>query len=79
MLTREGGFDLVAPSPISLSHSGEGEVVPPREFTAAELKEYVEMYIMAASNAIEAGFDGVEVHAANGYLPPRPIFADGVK
>ena len=39
VLTREGGFDLVAPSPISLSRSGEGEVVAPREFTAAELKE----------------------------------------
>ena len=68
MLKQEGGFDLVAPSPIPLSHSGEGEVVVPRELTVAELKEYVELYTKAASNAIEAGFDGVEVHAANGYL-----------
>jgi len=44
-----------------------GDVVP-RELTVAELGEYVQLYSKAASNAIEAGFDGVEVHAANGYL-----------
>ena len=36
--------------------------------TAAEIKEYVQLYATAAKNAIEAGFDGVEIHAANGYL-----------
>jgi NADPH2 dehydrogenase len=65
VLKQEGGFDLVAPSPIPLSNSS-GDV--PRELTNAELKEYVELYSKAARNAIEAGFDGVEVHAANGYL-----------
>ena len=40
----------------------------PRELTVAEIKEYVQLYSKAARNAIEAGFDGVEVHAANGYL-----------
>jgi len=71
-LKQEGGFDLVAPSPIPLGndgpHAGDGEVVVPRELTAAEIKEYVQLYSKAASNAIEAGFDGVEVHAANGYI-----------
>ncbi|KAI9459254.1 putative NADPH2 dehydrogenase chain OYE2 [Lactarius psammicola] len=75
VLRQEGGFDLVAPSPISLGndgpHSGDGELVVPRELTAAEIKEYVQLYSKAASNAIEAGFDGVEVHAANGYLPDQ--------
>ena len=68
VLKREGGFDIVAPSPIPLAHSGDGELVIPRELTVAELREYVQLYSKAASNAIEAGFDGVEVHAANGYL-----------
>jgi NADPH2 dehydrogenase len=72
VLKQEGGFDLVAPSPISLGtggpHSGNEEVVVPHELTAAEIKEYVQLYSKAATNAIEAGFDGVEVHAANGYL-----------
>jgi NADPH2 dehydrogenase len=65
VLKQEGGFDLVAPSPIPLSNSS-GDV--PRELTNAELREYVQLYSKAARNAIEAGFDGVEVHAANGYL-----------
>ena len=34
----------------------------------SEIKEYVQLYANAARNAIKAGFDGVEVHAANGYL-----------
>ena len=33
-----------------------------------EVKELVNKYIQAAKNAIEAGFDGVEIHGANGYL-----------
>ena len=72
VLKREGGFDLVAPSPIPLRVSngtepGDNDVVP-RELTVSELREYLQLYSKAASNAIEAGFDGVEVHAANGYL-----------
>nr|GAT44830.1 predicted protein [Mycena chlorophos] len=34
-------------------------------------QEYVKLYAQAARNAIEAGFDGVEVHSANGYLPDQ--------
>ncbi|KAG2082356.1 hypothetical protein BD769DRAFT_1545217 [Suillus cothurnatus] len=33
-----------------------------------EIKEYVTTYVAAAKNAIRAGFDGVEIHGANGYL-----------
>ncbi|KAI9440786.1 hypothetical protein H4582DRAFT_2056070 [Lactarius indigo] len=62
VLEKRGGFDLVAPSPISLRigglHSGDEVVIVPRELTVAE----------AEDNVIEAGFDGVEVHAANDYL-----------
>jgi len=75
VLKQEGGFDLVAPSPIPLGNpldnglnSSDEELVVPRELTGAELREYVQLYSKAANNAIEAGFDGVEIHAANGYL-----------
>ena len=72
VLKQEGDYGLVAPSPISLGsdgpHSGDGEIVVPHELTAAEIREYVQLYSKAASNAIEAGFDGVELHAANGYF-----------
>ena len=42
---------------------------PPRALTLTEIRSTVEDYARAASNALAAGFDGVEVHAANGYLP----------
>ncbi|KAJ7691445.1 hypothetical protein B0H17DRAFT_982629 [Mycena rosella] len=41
---------------------------PLRALTVAEIKEYVGLYAQAAKNAIEARFDGVEIHGANGYL-----------
>ncbi|KAF8261819.1 putative NADPH2 dehydrogenase chain OYE2 [Lactarius quietus] len=71
ILRQEGGFDLVGPSPIPFgngSSSDDEKIAAPRELTVAELREYVQLYSKAASNAIEAGFDGVEVHAAHGYL-----------
>jgi N-ethylmaleimide reductase len=40
----------------------------PRELRVAEIRELVALYAQAARNALEAGFDGVEIHAANGYL-----------
>ncbi|KAG1460652.1 hypothetical protein G6F56_005900 [Rhizopus delemar] len=40
----------------------------PRPLTVLEIKEWVQTYKQAALNAIEAGFDGVEIHSANGYL-----------
>lgn len=42
---------------------------PSRAMTTAEVEEAVSQYRGAARNAREAGLDGVEVHAANGYLP----------
>jgi NADPH2 dehydrogenase len=69
VLKREGGFDLVAPSPIPIGAlAGDEEQVIPRELTALEIKEYVQLYARAAKNAMQAGFDGVEIHGANGYL-----------
>lgn len=50
---------------------GTGALAPPsmpRALTAAEVKELVQLYAQAARNALDAGFDGVEIHSANGYL-----------
>ena len=40
----------------------------PTPLTEAEIKEYISNYAQAAKNAVAAGFDGVEIHSANGYL-----------
>jgi N-ethylmaleimide reductase len=50
---------------------GEGELVPfvtPRALQTEEMPYLIDQYLRAARNALEAGFDGVEVHGANGYL-----------
>ncbi|WP_243432034.1 alkene reductase [Aliamphritea spongicola] len=50
---------------------GEGALADPSEpraLTTEEVKELVQLYAQAARNAMEAGFDGVELHCANGYL-----------
>lgn len=47
----------------------------PRELTTDEIRELVLLYAQAARNALDAGFDGVEIHAANGYLVNQFISA----
>ena len=47
----------------------------PRELSIAEIHAVQADYVQAAKNALKAGFDGVELHAANGYLPQQ-FFAD---
>lgn len=47
---------------------GAKDFVVPRELTIDEIKATVKDFAAAAQNAIEAGFDGVEIHGANGYL-----------
>lgn len=42
--------------------------VPPKALSIEEIAEYVQDFVQAAKNAIEAGFDGVEIHGTNGYL-----------
>ncbi|KAJ3281934.1 hypothetical protein HDU79_010377 [Rhizoclosmatium sp. JEL0117] len=42
-----------------------------RALSINEIKEVIQTYASAAKNAILAGFDGVEIHAANGYLPDQ--------
>jgi N-ethylmaleimide reductase len=63
----------VAPSAIRANSqtviaTGLTPVSDPVALTASAIKETLEDYRRAASNAKEAGFDGVEIHAANGYL-----------
>jgi NADPH2 dehydrogenase len=44
----------------------------PRALTIEEIKDYVNLYATAAENAVrKAGFDGVEIHAASGFLPDQ--------
>jgi NADPH2 dehydrogenase len=66
VLSQEGGFDVVGPSPIP--RSSRANQVIPRALTFSEIKDYVQLYAKAASNGIEAGFDGIEIHAVNGCL-----------
>jgi N-ethylmaleimide reductase len=72
------GMLPVAPSAIKPSgeafienENGEGGLVPfvtPRALQIEEMPYIVQQYTRGSRNALEAGFDGVEVHAANGYL-----------
>ncbi|WP_299579548.1 alkene reductase [uncultured Microbulbifer sp.] len=74
-----GGEAPVAPSAIRAdavkvfieTGPGEGALADPSEpraLTTEEVKALVQLYAQAARNALDAGFDGVELHCANGYL-----------
>ena len=52
----------------TFTRDGLVEVSAPRALAAAEIPALVATYRAAARNAVDAGFDGVEVHGANGYL-----------
>ncbi|MCX6874402.1 MAG: alkene reductase [Verrucomicrobia bacterium] len=68
------GIQPVAPSPVRIIgdevHTPEGKqpYVTPRELRDDEIPGIIEGFRKAAENAKAAGFDGVEVHGANGYL-----------
>ena len=72
-----GGAPPVAPSAVPITGNGmlamtsDGKMVPyetPRALETSEVKDVVEAFRQAAVNAKDAGFDGVEIHGANGYL-----------
>jgi len=63
----------VAPSAInpndkSYTPQGFKDTVTPRALTIPEIQDIVQDFRNAAKNAMEAGFDGIEIHASNGYL-----------
>ena len=59
------GAQPVAPSAVAAPRP---EAVVPRELSAAEVEELIEKFGATARRAVEAGFDGVEIHGANTYL-----------
>lgn len=74
-----GGAAPIAPSAIPATavsvfiETGPGtgalaEPSMPQALSTEQVKELVQLYAQAARNAVEAGFDGVELHCANGYL-----------
>ena len=70
---QEHGATPVGPSPIAVNgttFTEEGLVpfVTPRPLETSEVAGVVEQYARGAENALRAGFDGVEIHGANGYL-----------
>ena len=67
--------ETVAPSAVqpagamAARYYGDGPFRMPRALTLDEIGTIVASHETAAANAMEAGFDGVEIHGANGYLP----------
>ncbi|MFI9172231.1 alkene reductase [Streptomyces lincolnensis] len=67
------GHTPVAPSPVPLPETiftpeGHQESVVPREMTPDDIRTTAADFARAARNALDAGFEGVEVHSANGHL-----------
>ena len=62
------GPSAIAPQGESMTYDGMKPFVTPRALETAEIPGIVEDYRRGAANAKAAGFDGVELHGANGYL-----------
>jgi 2,4-dienoyl-CoA reductase-like NADH-dependent reductase (Old Yellow Enzyme family) len=68
-----GGYEVVGPSAIPIEgdiHTPRGKMAypVPRALGARELPAIVQEFVQASVSAISAGFDGIELHSANGYL-----------
>lgn len=68
-----GGHEVVAPSAVAIdgetrTYEGKAPYPVPRALRAEELPDVIEDFVQASRKAVAAGMDGVEIHAANGYL-----------
>lgn len=67
-----GGGDVLGPSAIAFDGTvprrRDLTYVVPKAASKEDIEQLIEDYVAAAENAIVAGFDGVEIHGANGYL-----------
>lgn len=76
------GARILAPSPIAAAGQmwtdvkGMQDFPVPEAMTSADIAATIEEYADGARKAIAAGFDGVEIHAANGYLPNQFLNAN---
>jgi len=68
------GTEVLAPSAVAAAGQiytdtqGMQDQPTPRAYTTDEVKAVIQEFVTAAKNAIDAGFDGIELHGANGYL-----------
>lgn len=63
-IARAEGFDIISSS----DKPFEKDAAVPRAATKLDIQRLIQQYAQAARNGIEAGFDGVEIHGAGGYL-----------
>ncbi|OLN91669.1 Chanoclavine-I aldehyde reductase 1 [Colletotrichum chlorophyti] len=74
-LGRGGGTEVLGTLGLRLESSSAVPIAEdgpvPVELSEKDIMKIIEEYAIAARNAIKAGFDGVEIHGANGYLPDQ--------
>jgi len=81
-LNLPAGGEVLAPSAVAApgemytDAKGMQPHPTPRAMTDAEVRHAIEEFVSASRNAISAGFDGVELHGANGYLIEQFISPD---
>ena len=73
-LNQPPGGEIIGPSPIAMRGTrytdelGEAPTPVPREMTIDDIKQVVGDFGKAARNAVDAGFDGIELHCSTGYI-----------
>ncbi|KAJ5689241.1 FMN-linked oxidoreductase [Penicillium macrosclerotiorum] len=65
---KQGGHPLLSASDSPMKSAFSDEIHQPRPMTEKEIQDAIDDFRKAANNAMRAGFDGVEIHGANGYL-----------
>jgi N-ethylmaleimide reductase len=63
-----GASEIKAAGQIHTDTAGAQDHSQPKALTTEDVKAIIGSYVSAAQNAMKAGFDGIELHAANGYL-----------